>query len=109
MLSLMTFLIRRYLDHRDLHSFPTRALPISVVSVALRIGGTGKSQPPSQAHSLGDDLQVGGGPLGVSVIALIIAVADRKSTRLNSSHVEISYAVFCLKKKKRIVREKMDC
>src|SRR5690349_23780203 len=26
---------------------------------------------------------------------------DRKSTRLNSSHVEISYAVFCLKKKKR--------
>src|SRR5690349_23303645 len=28
------------------------------------------------------------------------AVPDRKSTRLNSSHVEISYAVFCLKKKK---------
>src|SRR5438874_9030866 len=27
------------------------------------------------------------------------AVPDRKSTRLNSSHVEISYAVFCLKKK----------
>src|SRR6266403_5065171 len=27
---------------------------------------------------------------------------DRKSTRLNSSHVEISYAVFCLKKKKHI-------
>src|SRR5690349_22236953 len=27
-------------------------------------------------------------------------LADRKSTRLNSSHVEISYAVFCLKKKK---------
>src|SRR5690349_13715740 len=27
--------------------------------------------------------------------------ADRKSTRLNSSHVEISYAVFCLKKKKK--------
>src|SRR5580700_9735819 len=28
---------------------------------------------------------------------------DRKSTRLNSSHVEISYAVFCLKKKKKKV------
>src|SRR3989442_7337773 len=27
--------------------------------------------------------------------------ADRKSTRLNSSHVRISYAVFCLKKKKK--------
>src|SRR5437870_13647722 len=29
------------------------------------------------------------------------AVGDRKSTRLNSSHVAISYAVFCLKKKKK--------
>src|SRR5690349_22817221 len=29
------------------------------------------------------------------------AIEDRKSTRLNSSHVEISYAVFCLKKKKK--------
>src|SRR5204862_7603574 len=29
------------------------------------------------------------------------SVRDRKSTRLNSSHVEISYAVFCLKKKKK--------
>src|SRR5690606_41426217 len=28
---------------------------------------------------------------------------DRKSTRLNSSHVKISYAVFCLKKKKNII------
>src|SRR3989442_11336712 len=28
--------------------------------------------------------------------------ADRKSTRLNSSHVRISYAVFCLKKKKEL-------
>src|SRR5690606_40693584 len=31
---------------------------------------------------------------------LSVAVLDRKSTRLNSSHVKISYAVFCLKKKK---------
>src|SRR5690349_25166486 len=30
-----------------------------------------------------------------------LKVADRKSTRLNSSHVEISYAVFCMKKKKK--------
>src|SRR5438874_7298245 len=34
--------------------------------------------------------------------SLKIEVRDRKSTRLNSSHVEISYAVFCLKKKKKI-------
>src|SRR3712207_8932287 len=31
---------------------------------------------------------------------------DRKSTRLNSSHANISYAVFCLKKKKNILLEK---
>src|SRR5690349_23495044 len=30
----------------------------------------------------------------------VFRIGDRKSTRLNSSHVEISYAVFCLKKKK---------
>src|SRR5699024_12624280 len=35
---------------------------------------------------------------------------DRKSTRLNSSHVSISYAVFCLKKKKNITKaEKSQC
>src|SRR5260221_5833934 len=32
------------------------------------------------------------------------ALADRKSTRLNSSHTVISYAVFCLKKKKKYTR-----
>src|SRR2546426_4759834 len=34
-------------------------------------------------------------------VALLIHVLDRKSTRLNSSHLVISYAVFCLKKKKK--------
>src|SRR3712207_6971907 len=34
--------------------------------------------------------------------ALEPAGADRKSTRLNSSHANISYAVFCLKKKKKL-------
>src|SRR5690349_21992030 len=33
---------------------------------------------------------------------------DRKSTRLNSSHVEISYAVFCLKKKKNKIEMRMS-
>src|SRR5256885_4767044 len=32
---------------------------------------------------------------------LILGILDRKSTRLNSSHLVISYAVFCLKKKKK--------
>src|SRR5256885_9490048 len=35
--------------------------------------------------------------------AVVAAAIDRKSTRLNSSHLVISYAVFCLKKKKTIV------
>src|SRR5690349_22750170 len=34
-------------------------------------------------------------------VDLLGVLADRKSTRLNSSHVEISYAVFCLKKKNK--------
>src|SRR5256885_10489352 len=33
---------------------------------------------------------------------------DRKSTRLNSSHLVISYAVFCLKKKRALIRESMS-
>src|SRR5690606_40805298 len=33
---------------------------------------------------------------------------DRKSTRLNSSHVKISYAVFCLKKKKKKITQNLD-
>src|SRR6266496_480555 len=36
------------------------------------------------------------------VLGVVGHVLDRKSTRLNSSHVEISYAVFCLKKKKNV-------
>src|SRR5690242_21203419 len=34
------------------------------------------------------------------------SITDRKSTRLNSSHMSISYAVFCLKKKKRNKKKK---
>src|SRR5690625_5328711 len=37
--------------------------------------------------------------LAFNVVALLPQTLDRKSTRLNSSHVAISYAVFCLKKK----------
>src|SRR5690554_7696095 len=37
--------------------------------------------------------------------AAVSAGLDRKSTRLNSSHVRISYAVFCLKKKKKTSKD----
>src|SRR3712207_8487686 len=35
------------------------------------------------------------------IMVALLALEDRKSTRLNSSHANISYAVFCLKKKKK--------
>src|SRR3989442_8131601 len=38
--------------------------------------------------------------VGVNAMLIVEVDKDRKSTRLNSSHVRISYAVFCLKKKK---------
>src|SRR5436309_11883651 len=46
-------------------------------------------------------------PFNLDELSILVAKAlettqlDRKSTRLNSSHVKISYAVFCLKKKKK--------
>src|SRR5690606_40476007 len=48
---------------------------------------------------LGGGRRRGGGERALAV-AFVQAQLDRKSTRLNSSHVKISYAVFCLKKKK---------
>src|SRR5690606_41763768 len=54
----------------------------------------------SYERHLNRALQRPGRVLSISVL-LLIGSLDRKSTRLNSSHVKISYAVFCLKKKKR--------
>src|SRR2546428_2843411 len=55
----------------------------------------------SSASPMPGLIGLGGGaavPAGFSAIGL-----DRKSTRLNSSHDQISYAVFCLKKKKKSI------
>src|SRR5688572_31016079 len=55
---------------------------------------------------------IGVGRLGRSrgaVRRAAIAVVDRKSTRLNSSHSQISYAVFCLKKKRQTCRHNAAC
>src|SRR5256885_12254604 len=64
---------------------------VRVVNVHLQPGGAAHADP--RPEHLGDrDLAVNrDSRLG----------RDRKSTRLNSSHLVISYAVFCLKKKKR--------
>src|SRR5438034_2500158 len=56
-------------------------------------------------HGRADDLELNGphvrdGPSDPPDVAVGV-VEDRKSTRLNSSHTVISYAVFCLKKKKK--------
>src|SRR5256885_11974571 len=54
-----------------------------------------------EADAHGVDPQIGAPALGV---ALLLPVdLDRKSTRLNSSHLVISYAVFCLKKKSSVL------
>src|SRR3989442_11418574 len=44
----------------------------------------------------------------VGIFTAAISGGDRKSTRLNSSHVRISYAVFCLKKKKKNFAAKLN-
>src|SRR6266853_537064 len=44
---------------------------------------------------------LGSGPARRSAPRAVVLRVDRKSTRLNSSHSQISYAVFCLKKKKK--------
>src|SRR5258708_20841780 len=49
----------------------------------------------------GDDQGLGMGNAGAVAVLAGHFNADRKSTRLNSSHQIISYAVFCLKKKKK--------
>src|SRR5438045_7399032 len=49
------------------------------------------------------DDQHGLGAVAVPLVERAVDAVDRKSTRLNSSHLGISYAVFCLKKKRSTV------
>src|SRR2546427_6573843 len=55
----------------------------------------------SAGHVLGHGHLRGQQLVGVAAGRVEAAEQDRKSTRLNSSHSQISYAVFCLKKKKK--------
>src|SRR5690554_7636591 len=52
-------------------------------------------------HMSADELEMRREDIGQQQVAEVVQQPDRKSTRLNSSHVRISYAVFCLKKKKK--------
>src|SRR2546427_4776059 len=66
------------------------SLVAPAVLVALLFAGCGKRAAPTAP------------PPTVTVVQPVARDVDRKSTRLNSSHSQISYAVFCLKKKKII-------
>src|SRR5690348_18196743 len=59
----------------------------------------GSFVPPKLIPAMADTGEVVSFSLGIKNLK-VVALEDRKSTRLNSSHPSISYAVFCLKKKK---------
>src|SRR5439155_15310049 len=73
------------------------------VAVALRNRIRRQKLPPDLAQDVmpKNIIMIGSTGIGKTEIARRLARLDRKSTRLNSSHVAISYAVFCLKKKKK--------
>src|SRR5256885_7434389 len=56
---------------------------------------------PGDSHPVQDDDHLGHLRRTVGERSAVQKGGDRKSTRLNSSHLVISYAVFCLKKKKK--------
>src|SRR5438034_4969317 len=102
----MTYFLLLYythVHHRDLHSFPTRRssdLTEGRFRRPLRLDGQG-----GHRGQLTDDKRADRFFLTRTRNRREVAAAchssDRKSTRLNSSHTVISYAVFCLKKKKK--------
>src|SRR2546427_13282443 len=71
------------------------ALPILVIRARQRPGRRGLRHA-LQRRAVRSRVRIGERPPGQQLLE------DRKSTRLNSSHSQISYAVFCLKKKKEL-------
>src|SRR5438270_10283403 len=85
--------------HPHLHSFPTRRSSDLLHGEARAEGG-------DLLWLDHDTLAVGQGfRTNAEALTNCQRIIDRKSTRLNSSHSQISYAVFCLKKKNIIVTE----
>src|SRR5438132_8905533 len=89
-------LFYHYYVYRDLHSFPTRRLFRSLAHHKL-------FRPSTQRICHQSRPQRNRGVSTARSCRLTSALVDRKSTRLNSSHTVISYAVFCLKKKKHVL------
>src|SRR5690625_6208708 len=80
--------------HRDLYLDPS-----GNVIPRLSLDGHLAAGVPGTVHGMVELHQWKGSLSWKELIQPSIDLADRKSTRLNSSHVAISYAVFCLKKK----------
>src|SRR5690349_23661853 len=78
--------------------FPYTTLFRSVPTVKASPEGVTWNAVTAVADAIAVDAMIVRGRMKSSMNSCL--VEDRKSTRLNSSHVEISYAVFCLKKKK---------
>src|SRR5437762_10078294 len=100
---LIFFFFSRHDTHPDLHSFPTRR------SSDLRPTTDAAGQCDAQSADVAPNARARGELSGCPTREpgrKRNAAADRKSTRLNSSHRCISYAVFCLKKKKTKQKKK---
>src|SRR3712207_8419645 len=78
--------------------FPYTTLFRSHPGLGGLVGRAGHVRPGARDAAYEDDEPARGAQVGKSGPR---RVEDRKSTRLNSSHANISYAVFCLKKKKQ--------
>src|SRR5437867_5012507 len=80
------------------------ALPISTFAIdyalTVPIAPT-YPKPQTDVKAAVQYLRGRAGALGIDPDRIVVQGLDRKSTRLNSSHRTISYAVFCLKKKKK--------
>src|SRR3712207_7110914 len=95
---LIVFFFKGDDHHRDLHSSPPRRS-------SDRVAAEERLEPVFLTEGTADvvvaEAQVEREPLAdLPVVLQPAGCQDRKSTRLNSSHANISYAVFCLKKKK---------
>src|SRR5690242_21621227 len=84
--------------------FPTRRSSDLDGEIEDRRGGDDGLHGGLEA-AVGRDRMNGDGVAGEARHQQERARPDRKSTRLNSSHMSISYAVFCLKKKKKTINE----
>src|SRR3712207_8616023 len=83
--------------------FPYTTLFRSLSSTALQqVLDNLSDAAASRDYKLGINAVVTSATASVGHVQGLLSFADRKSTRLNSSHANISYAVFCLKKKKII-------